>query len=55
MATKNKTETTHVDPVCGMEVKEGESAGTTTFDGATYYFCSADCKTEFDRSPEEYV
>jgi YHS domain-containing protein len=54
MANK-KTETTHLDPVCGMEVKVEESAGTSTYDGETYYFCSVDCKDEFDESPEDYT
>jgi YHS domain-containing protein len=54
MANK-KTETTHLDPVCGMEVKEGEVAGTSTYDGGTYYFCSTDCKDEFEENPEEYT
>ncbi len=57
MADSNKTNTTatHVDPVCGMQVQEDESAGTSNYDGETYYFCSAECKREFDEDPEDYV
>ena len=43
------------DPVCGMDVKESKAAGTSTYDGSTYYFCSKSCKTEFDRDPTKYL
>ncbi len=44
-----------IDPVCGMEVEHGEAAGTSTYDGSTYYFCSKSCKTEFDQDPIKYL
>jgi YHS domain-containing protein len=45
-----------VDPVCGMEV----DPNATTVEridrkGATYYFCSADCRRQFEASPEQYA
>jgi Cu+-exporting ATPase len=43
------------DPVCGMKVKEDAAAGTSEFRGATYYFCSAQCKETFDAEPEAFV
>jgi YHS domain-containing protein len=55
MQEKSKTETTYVDPVCEMEIEESEAAGTAVYDGETYYFCSLDCKNEFEKNPEEYV
>jgi YHS domain-containing protein len=44
-----------IDPVCGMEVEEKSAIDQSTYNGKTYYFCSADCREEFDESPEEYV
>jgi YHS domain-containing protein len=44
------------DPVCGAEVDEG-SAGTAEvqFWGATFYFCSPECRAAFQREPQKYV
>jgi Cu+-exporting ATPase len=44
-----------IDPVCGMEVDEKTSQDRSTFNGETYYFCSSDCKEEFDAAPEDYA
>lgn len=44
-----------IDPVCGMEVKKESSAGSSTYKGVTYYFCSSHCKEEFDKEPEKYL
>lgn len=46
---------TQIDPVCGMELHEPDAAGTSVFEGKTYYFCSPDCKEEFDEEPELYL
>ncbi len=46
------------DPVCGMEVDRdrAKSAGrTATHDGHAYYFCSDECKKQFDAAPAKYV
>ena len=43
------------DPVCGMEIDPTEAAGTSEYQGQTYYFCSLDCKTQFDKNPQQYV
>jgi Cu+-exporting ATPase len=43
------------DPVCGMKVDEKKAAGSSTYLGKTYYFCSANCKVEFDKNPPKYV
>ena len=37
-----------IDPVCGMEVDPQKAAGTSTYRGVVYYFCSLACKKEFD-------
>jgi P-type Cu+ transporter len=44
-----------IDPVCGMEVDERGARDQSTFEGRTFYFCSVDCREEFDESPEDYV
>jgi Cu+-exporting ATPase len=43
------------DPVCGMEVDEKDAAGSSEYRGKTYYFCSGDCKKQFDQKPEQFV
>ena len=43
------------DPVCGMTVEEDNAAATSEYKGTTYYFCSKDCKEEFDSDPESYT
>ena len=43
------------DPVCGMQINEKEAAGTSTYKGMTYYFCSLSCKTAFDKNPDQYA
>src|SRR5436190_64615 len=43
------------DPVCGMNVDERTAAGTSVYEGARYFFCSAGCKRRFDASPESFV
>jgi Cu+-exporting ATPase len=44
-----------IDPVCGMEVDERSAEDKSTYQGQTYYFCSSDCREEFDSSPDEYI
>jgi len=43
------------DPVCGMQVSDKGAKHTSTHMGKTYYFCSADCKSQFDRNPMKYI
>jgi Cu+-exporting ATPase len=43
------------DPVCGMEVDQAKAAGTSDYQGQTYYFCSKGCKGRFDANPLQYV
>jgi YHS domain-containing protein len=44
-----------IDPVCGMEVVERTTLERAVHEGATYYFCSRECREEFEASPEDYV
>lgn len=44
-----------IDPVCGMEVDERTTKERATHEGTAYYFCSNECKDEFEASPEDYI
>jgi Cu+-exporting ATPase len=44
-----------IDPVCGMEVDENSAKDRSSFEGKPFYFCSTDCREEFDEAPEDYV
>jgi YHS domain-containing protein len=46
---------TAIDPVCGMEVDPATAAGSSEYQGETYYFCSVGCKRQFDKAPEQYT
>ena len=43
------------DPVCGMQVDPAKAAGTSEYQGQTYYFCAVGCKTKFDADPGKYA
>jgi Cu+-exporting ATPase len=43
------------DPVCGMPVEEGRAAGTSEYEGRTYYFCSYGCREKFSENPRRYA
>lgn len=43
------------DPICGMTVEPASAAGSSEYNGRTYYFCSQQCKDTFDADPAAYV
>lgn len=43
------------DPVCGMQVDPKQAAGTSEYQGKTWYFCCAGCKRKFEENPEQYA
>ena len=43
------------DPVCGMMIDDKSAAATSEYNGKRYFFCSKDCKVEFDENPQEYA
>lgn len=43
------------DPVCGMSIDPRQSAFTAELLGATYHFCSADCRAAFAQDPARYA
>ena len=44
-----------VDPVCGMTVDPQHAAGSSVYQGKTYYFCSKGCVAKFEANPEKYL
>jgi Cu(I)/Ag(I) efflux system membrane fusion protein len=43
------------DPVCGMKVDASQPVPKSEYEGATYHFCSAECKAKFDKDPARYA
>lgn len=43
------------DPVCSMQFDHQNASAKSQHQGTTYYFCSADCKRNFDQKPERYA
>jgi YHS domain-containing protein len=43
------------DPVCGMFIEEEEAEAESQYQGQTYFFCSEECKEEFDAEPDRYI
>ena len=44
-----------IDPVCGMSVDPQKTPHKHPYDGHTYYFCSAGCRTKFAADPAKYL
>lgn len=47
--------TTTKDPVCGMDVDPAHASERIEHAGQTYSFCSAGCKSTFEKDPDQYV
>jgi len=45
----------HIDPVCGMRVDEKSASGSSRYEGEKFYFCSPQCKKDFEADPERYA
>jgi YHS domain-containing protein len=43
------------DPVCNMTFDSADAAATSEWQGRAFYFCSTDCKEEFDSDPSAYA
>ncbi len=43
------------DPVCGMEIDSEQAAGSSEYEGVTYYFCAESCKQDFDAGPWKFL
>ena len=46
---------TAIDPVCGMTVPADDSSRPFEHGGVTYYFCSAGCRSTFERDPAAHL
>jgi YHS domain-containing protein len=44
------TDTEH-DVICHMDITIASSAGSSDYEGRTYYFCAMGCKRDFDNDP----
>ena len=44
-----------IDPVCGMTVDAHTTPHRHTYQGHTYHFCSAGCRTKFAADPPKYL
>ncbi len=49
------TVNTVTDPVCGMQVDPTTAAGSSEYQGQTYYFCSTGCQRQFDKDPQRFI
>jgi Cu+-exporting ATPase len=42
------------DPVCGMMIERGSAVGSTTYESQEVYFCSDQCRRDFEADPGRY-
>lgn len=54
MTNNESSSSSVVDVVCKMKVDKSV-IDTSVYKGKTYYFCSPDCKKQFDENPEKYI
>ncbi len=53
---QSKSESTMVDPVCGMDLSgSSDEIEQAEHQGTTYYFCSQECRERFEASPDDFV
>jgi Cu+-exporting ATPase len=50
-----ETQTKVKDPVCGMKIEPSQAASQRDYKGATYHFCSDECRAKFDADPAQYA
>jgi YHS domain-containing protein len=51
-AVQEPTSQTVHDPVCHMDIVAATAAGSSEYQGHTYYFCSRGCQKDFEDDPE---
>src|SRR2546421_9068190 len=54
-ASSRQQEDYAIDPVCGMRVDPESAAGSTVYEGKTYYFCNPHCLRKFLEDPQRYL
>ena len=42
------------DPVCGMMIDRESAASSTTYESQQVYFCSQECRRDFETDPARY-
>lgn len=47
--------TTHLDPVCGMDMRKHTITDTTIYKDQLYGFCGSHCKEKFLEDPEAAI
>ena len=45
----------HEADLACLDVAVGDKTPRATYQGKEYYFCSNDCKKEFEKNPEKYI
>lgn len=55
VARHESVETSFIDPVCRMQVRQDTAPARLPFGGKTYYFCSFDCAKTFVNNPGPYL
>lgn len=55
MSHSTKATATVTDPVCGMTIDPVTAAGSSSYNGETYHFCSRGCATKFDAAPARFA
>jgi P-type Cu+ transporter len=43
------------DFVCGTEIDKTTSAGSYSYKGTTYHFCSESCRDQFSKDPNKFL
>lgn len=43
------------DYVCGRDVKQDDARFFSDYGGNMYFFCSPECKRQFDDHPDHYI
>lgn len=43
------------DPVCGMNVDPKNTEFNLVYQEKEYFFCSDNCKTQFDQNPKQFI
>ncbi|MFT6897938.1 MAG: xanthine dehydrogenase accessory factor [Paraglaciecola sp.] len=51
----SQTDTTAIDPICGMTVDIKGSEYHSVYQSKNYYFCCAGCLHKFEHEPQKYV
>ena len=54
MSSQERSVSKVKDPVCGMWIEVRDAAGSTTYESQPVYFCSDQCRRDFESDPARY-